>query len=252
MKTNDRKQNGIFKLAFFQIILFTVSCAPNKQLLQGINDASMSDEHDAAQTPNNQPIPPAIQSMNLDGFISGGPFDQHQAIHFNKMSGKLLINLPLSANQFLSPGMSLELPQLSGVEIVSSQDNQGNIYLSIAVPINYITRGLTAIHPAKLPNGDPLPQIAGGELPEVAFTLNAGHNTKLYIYIGVDIIAVYVESKFDPYIKLTYPIRNQARTKVVGYFSTIPAKKPQFQGGFFITTQLPIELAQILDEYYAK
>lgn len=245
--------DGLKGLIKIQFILFAVACAPNQKMLQAMNDTSMSDANDAAQAQDPaQSMPPTIQSMNLDGFISGGPFDQHQAIHFNKISGKLLINLPLSANQFLSAGMSMELPQLPGVELVSSADNQGNMYLSIAVPVKYITRGLQAVNPAKLPNGDPLPQIAGGELPELAFTLNASHNTRLYIYIGVDIIAVYFESKFDPYIKLTYPIRNQSRTKVVGYFSTVPAKKPQYQGGFFITTQLPLELAQILDEYYAK
>ncbi len=245
-------KNGILICAILPVVLFSISCAPNNQLLNGINEASMSDTQDVENLPSTNPVPPMIQSMNLDGYISGGPFDQHQAIHFNKQNGKLLINLPLSVNQFISPGMSFELPQLSGVDIASSQDNQENVYLSIAVPVHYITRGLTAINPGKLPNGDPLPQIAGGELPEVAFTLNAGHNTKLYIYIGVDIIAIYVESKFDPYIKLTYPIRNQAHTKVVGYFCTIPAKKSQSQGGFFITTQLPVELAQILDEYYAN
>ncbi|MEK7356360.1 MAG: hypothetical protein AAB250_07915, partial [Bdellovibrionota bacterium] len=90
-------------------------------------------------------------------------------------------------------------------------------------------------------------RVPDGELPSTAVQLTRT-NTKATIYLAPSMVGVFVNSSFNPYIDLTLPIRNEARTKTWGYFSTISEKNGAGSGGFFIAIKLPDDIARILED----
>lgn len=189
----------------------------------------------------------AYQSMEMKGWISGGSESDTLSIDIDKPNKALLLRLPLGMNGNVEI-TEAEVPQLPGVKFYTYDDpNNGKTYMVISVPFTYVIRGVNTLPPTKLPNGDALPQIPSGELPSLAVPVGHSKDVKMYLYVGVNVVGVYVETPFDPYIKATFSIKNQAKTKVLGYFSTIPAKG-SYQGGFFLSSTIPNEIALILEK----
>ncbi|MFZ4404796.1 MAG: hypothetical protein ACOYOK_11900 [Pseudobdellovibrionaceae bacterium] len=209
------------------------------------SSTSSSAENGASSVVTNSP---AFNALDMKSYISGGSYDGSLAIDLDKVKGTLILNLPLGVNPFIEV-TSLEIPKLPGVQFYTYVSASGTDYLAISVPLKYILHGVTFLSPGQLPNGDRLPQVPGGELPTTAVTISSKNNVKLNLYLGVNVIGLYVESPYNPYVNLTLPIKNSAKTKVIGYFSTI-AKKGTNQGGFFISAILPTDIAKILDDHF--
>jgi hypothetical protein len=110
--------------------------------------------------------------------------------------------------------------------------------------------GQVGLDPTTLPNGQPLPFTPGGEPPQVSF-LVPNINRVVRVYLGVNVVGVFVESPVDPMINLTFPIRNKAKTETIGYFSTVRRVTP-FNGGFFVSLVMPNTIAGLLDDYLRK
>lgn len=214
------------------------------------SDASDSSKEGADRTSQNLPSTPVedvYAKVNLKAQIQGGSYDQLLAVDFDVPTESLILNIPLAMNPFIAE-TSGQISQLKGVTYSTSSSKEGNKYLSIRVPIKYVMKGVSKLNPARLPNGDPLPRIPAGELPGLALKLFKDQEVSLHLYIGVEVVAVYIQTPFNPYLGLTYPIKNQAGSKVVGYFVTIPEKEA-YQGGFFLSHTLPQDVARYLDEH---
>lgn len=200
-------------------------------------------------------IPSPIQNVDLKGYINGGNYDETQTFDFDRTRGELIVRIPLGMdpNVFIGSG---SLEKLPGVSFYTTMSSDGNYHFVISIPVRYVLRGVTTLPSNRLPNGDPLPMMPAGELPSVAFTLNPNSTRKAYLYLGVDAIGLYVESEWltckagSPLcVSLSFPVRNQTKSKVVGYFSLLPGKNGA-TGGAFISSIIPPEIARILDDYF--
>lgn len=189
-----------------------------------------------------------FQKVDMKGWISGGSETDTLSIDIDKPNKALLLRLPLGMNGNIEL-TEAEVPSLPGVRFYTYEDSaNAKTYMVISVPLKYVVRGVgNTLPPNKLPNGDALPQIPSGELPSLAVAVGNSKNTKMYLYVGVNVVGVYVETPFDPFIKATFSVKNQTKTKVLGYFSTIPAKG-SYQGGFFLSSTIPNEIALILEK----
>lgn len=165
----------------------------------------------------------------------------------DKADQTIVLNFPMSENLF--PEMEMEIPDLPGAKLVSRKEGDKTI-LQFRIPIKYILKGAEIGNPQRLPNGDPLPQVPGGELPALAVTVPI-KDVKVTLYIGAEVLGIYVEVGFDPKVKLAFPIKTKkedgSQERTLGYFNTIPVKNP-YRGGFFLSLLMPPDLARILDE----
>lgn len=196
------------------------------------------------------PLPPdeLYQNVDLEGKVSGGNYDQHLAIRLDKQNNTIILMLPLGLNPFVGL-IQGHIPELQGAHFTTVQDDRGQIYLALTVPLSHIIKGgKFSDNVSKLPNGDPLPAVAGGELPSTAINIQNNDKVKAHLYLGKNVLGVFVTSPFNPYIALTQPIKNKAKTKIIGYFSTVP-EKGGFDGGFFMTFVMPPEIAKFLDDH---
>ncbi|MGZ3744300.1 MAG: hypothetical protein ACXVB1_16440 [Pseudobdellovibrionaceae bacterium] len=206
--------------------------------LSGINSSSSIDD--------NVTDPNAFQKLQYKGLVSGGNNDGTLVVDIDKVNGALLLILPLQMNSYIEPAEG-ELTDLPGVKFMTYKDDKGESYFAVNVPLRYVRKGASFLNPARLPNGDPLPQIASGELPSVAVAVPGKNNVKFNFYIGVNVVGIYVSSPYDPYMELHFPIRRGVET--IGYFHSVPAKSG-FDGGFFLNTQMPDSVAAIIDDHF--
>ncbi|MBX3040448.1 MAG: hypothetical protein KF789_07075 [Bdellovibrionaceae bacterium] len=223
---------------------------------QGTSSASStpsSGSNDGQNGGGNTPDP--IRNVDLKGYINGGNYDETQTFDFDRTRGELIVRIPLGMDPTVFIGTG-SVSQLPGVTFYTTMNSDGNYHFVISIPVRYVLRGVTTLPSNRLPNGDPLPMMPAGELPSVAFTLNPKSSRKAYLYMGVDAIGLYIESEWmtckagTPLcLSLSFPIRNQAKSKVVGYFSLLPGKNGA-TGGVFISSIIPPEIARILDDYF--
>jgi hypothetical protein len=100
-----------------------------------------------------------------------------------------------------------------------------------------------------LPGGRALPMMPSGEYPSLGLAIDASSNNKVYLYIGVNAVGIFVESGFFPeYLGITAPIKNKAGTRTLGYFTIVP-KQGQNKGGLFLSFLMPKDLATIIDNH---
>lgn len=187
--------------------------------------------------------------VDLAGSVSGGPYDQTQLLSVNPADKtlRLRFRLPfaLSGGEF-----RIEIPEIPGAFLSISESNttlrQSTILVEI--PLKYIIRGVqVGGEPKKLPNGNALPGIPGGELPELMVKIQR-ENLTFYVYLGVNAVGVFMPTPgFDPYFNLSFPIRSANERKVLGYLSTV-AEKGTSSGGFFVSVVVPDDFARVIDD----
>lgn len=160
---------------------------------------------------------------------------------------KLVVDLPVN---IFGGSMRYDISELPGSFVaIEPNPNSGQWQLSFNVPLQYLVKGVNLVGPKTLPNGDDLPGVPGGEPPRIA-----GHIVKgkldLYIYGSVKYFGIYVPTPgFNPFLDLTFPIKNKDKTKILGYFATVSEKRG-FSGGLFISIVFPPELARVLDDLF--
>ena len=209
---------------------------------------NLSSEQSAPTSPSSPPSSPELDKISFKGRVSGGIFDKALLVDLDKKKGFLILNIPLAGLKGLEL-LNVEIPQTKGVRFELTQNSDGLSVLSLKVPIKYITKGVNFLPPERLPNGDILPQMPSGELPSLAVALTRNSESRAHIYFGVEALGVFIETKFDPYIKMTLPIKNEAGTKTIGYLSLVPEKSGH-RGGLFLSAQLPRDLSRLLDNHF--
>lgn len=223
--------------------LALTACGPNFQAAQNLTSGGNN-----ASGGGTLPDPQSdFQNMKVDGTVSGGSYGDNEVIAIDKVKKELIVRFPVLATPFMDPNLMVQVPDIQGAYFTMETMPDGSPTLALRIPLDKVLKGIEFLPPQKLPNGDPLPGVPDGELPAAAVQLTRT-STKATIYLSPSYVGVYVNSSFDPYIALTLPIRNEARTKTWGYFSTIPEKKGIAPGGFFISIKLPDDIARIIDE----
>jgi hypothetical protein len=192
--------------------------------------------------------PGQIDAGQYETKVSGGSFDGLKVVSIDWKSRMITFRLPMLASPIFD-GASLEvpLPQIPGA-FVGIETLQNGSALVVRMPLDRFLKGLKDADPSRLPNGDPLPGVPDGELPSLALDVSQlvgrSSNIKSTLYLAPTVIGVFVSTPFDPFIRLTFPLRNESK-RVMGYFSTVP-KKTTFDGGFFLSFALPDDLAREL------
>lgn len=248
MTLNTMKlQVGRLALSFSAIACLTLTaCGPSFEAVQNLTSNGGGNGNNSSgggtTTPNEE-----FQNMKVDGTVSGGSYGENEVIAIDKVKKELIVRFPILATPFMDPSLMVQVPDIEGAYFTMETMPDGSPTLALRIPLSKVLRGVEFLPPSALPNGDPLPGVPDGELPSAAVQLTRT-STKATIYLSPSYVGVYVNSEFDPYIALTLPIRNQARTKTWGYFSTVPAKSPTVPGGFFVSIKLPDDIARIIDE----
>jgi hypothetical protein len=232
----------IFAVSFFLgSTLATTGCG------QGHFNSPLSSLGSQSQGSTNGDMWVGVDTM---GFVSGGPLNQSRIFRIDTTLNLLIISVPFPSNP-LGMGASFPIQGMPGATAEIALDPQtGSWVMNLSVPLRYLVKGFEFAQPDTLPNGDALPAVPGGELPRIA-----GHiqNTKLnlFVYGSVKYFALFLPTPgLNPMVNLTYPIKNQAKTKILGYVSTV-AQKGSFDGGVYLALILPPELARLLDNLFS-
>jgi hypothetical protein len=198
------------------------------------------------------PVAPKVNAKDYAGTLNGGGFTNTSVISIDIPKSEIVFRLPLLQNPFLDGTMlDIPVPQVPGARVGLDTLPDGRVAVVLRMPISTYLNGAKLLPPSKLPNGDAIPGVPDGELPSVAIDLNTLLKIKATLYLAPTVVGIYVNSPFDPFIRLTFPIRNDSNA-ILGYFSVVPAKVDSisgvsYQGGFFASFALPDDLARALN-----
>ena len=235
-----------FKIAVIGcIVALTTACAPGFETTQASKGSNGSLDSGGGSNPGGGTS--TGEPVAMDGSINGGRFDQTKVVEIDKVSKALVVRLPFIAGFTIGAQVPLPINGVEGASIGVEPNADGSSSLVLRIPLAKVLNGVDTLPSSRLPNGDALPAIPEGELPSVGLSFN-NSNLKGALYLSPTVVGLFVSTKFDPYIRLTLPIRDAARTRTFGYFTSIPAKTG-YDGGFFISIALPDDLARAIDDW---
>ncbi len=197
------------------------------------------------------PLGGAWGKLEVAGSVGGNSeFKGSQVLKLDKVNKELVITLPLPADGYLNDTqLSLDLPKFPGTKVQLDPMEDGKAALTLHVPLASLVKGVDFGDPTKLPNGRPLPGVPDGELPSEAVRLTNLTDISATIYLGKNVVGVFVNSPLDPLADLSFPIKNQDQTKTWGYLHTLKASTFRgSDGGFFIAVALPDDIARIIED----
>lgn len=213
---------------------------------QGSSDGGNSGQ--GGTTAPTEPAPPsAYDKMDLNGYVGGGTYENEKVLGIDKANNALLLYLPLPG---AFSNLYIDVPQVKGVQIKTVMDSQQKARVAVSIPLRLLVKDRVTTLPAtKLPNGNNLPMMPSGELPSLGLGLNPNSDNKVYLYFGVNAVGMFIESSLFPaFLGLTYPLKNAAATRTLGYFTIVP-KSGAYNGGLFLSFILPNDLAKIIDDH---
>jgi hypothetical protein len=244
------KTSKLTALALIAITTGLTGCGQSFQAasnLSGSNSSSSTGGNGASGISDSSA---AFKALSVDGTFSTYP--ETQVIEIDKANLQLIVRLPtpLPLSTFQTSVQSI--PQIPGATVTVEELSGGGSALVLRLPLSAIVKGIAVASPSRLPNGDPLPGVADGELPSFAVYLSKVGQINPTIYLGPSVVGIYLNSPTEipaiPIIgSLTLPIKNAARTRTWGFFSAIPAKGTD-KGGFYISLALPDDIARIIDD----
>lgn len=229
--------------------LTAVGCGKGMTAKSGFLNSSMSQSTPAQGIPSPDNSTPAPQqSVEFSaGFVSGGLFGGSKVVELDRVKKVMRIALPIPAANPFMVGLEKEfdLKDMPGAKLVLSSQPGANFSVALELPLRYFLGDILFVQSEGLPNGDPLPGIPGGELPKFNLNIDPSGHVKTSIYIGPAMAGIYLESPFDPYVKLMFPIASKDQKITYGYLNTVPAKAG-FSGGFFLGVKIPDAISQEL------
>jgi len=133
----------------------------------------------------------------------------------------------------------------SYVEISPDLESNGTL-LQLQISLQDVMGGdLETLDPQRLPGGRPLPGVASGELPAVAFTIEEFHNVSLYL--GKHVYGVFVPVKLP--LKESIPtFRFYIDGKRMGNISLVGKDSNGENDGVLLMLDLAAETKQLLQE----
>jgi hypothetical protein len=244
---NPKKINALGSLISLSLIL--AACTDGGFQASQLGDANTIQSTNSAGQ-NTAPavkLPTAYEKLDLEGYVSGGSYDSAFAMKLDKTNDTIIMNLPIPAGPFSN--IYLDIPNLKGAKIKTYYDTSNAPQVAISIPLNHILHAVINLPVSTLPNGTALPAMPSGEAPFLALGLNQNSENKVYLYIGVNAVGVFIENSYIPSnLGMTFPIKNKMKTKILGYFTVVP-KSGSFNGGLFCALPLPTGIAKIMDDH---
>lgn len=208
---------------------------------------SLGDDGSSQGTPGTPGTPGnSWEKVDYQGKADGGPNNEKLVVYIDKVNQALILVLPIPV---LIPIISpMPIDKLDGAKLTSFTNADGSQNMAISIPLRKIVRGGAFTPNERLPNGDPLPFVPAGELPGFGIEFPQMRNYQIYLYVGVNVAAAFVELP-DVGLPITFisPVKNKAKTKVVGAVGYV-APKNNYDGGMYLAAQLPAELARTIDD----
>ncbi|MGZ3773202.1 MAG: hypothetical protein ACXVCY_02455 [Pseudobdellovibrionaceae bacterium] len=202
----------------------------------------------APSTPTTPSAPSPYDTLEMSAYVGGTTYDNMQVVALDKANNALLLYLPLPPGPFSN--LYIDVPDVKGVKIATTLDSQQNARVAVSIPLKFIVKDKVTLPPATtLPDGRDLPMMPSGEYPSLALGLNQNSDKKVFLYFGVNAVGLFLQSSYFPeYIGITAPIKNQAGTRTLGYFTIVP-KSGANNGGLFLSFILPNDISKIIDDH---
>lgn len=191
--------------------------------------------------------------QKTDGAVDGWKYDGQVVVQIDAENQALVLVMPLPPI-FLMPVASMPIPELPGAAIFPLTQPDGTSSMAVRIPLKYIVKGSSLSNYNTLPNGDPLPFMPVGENRGFAISFPQNMKYRLHLYISANAAAVFVET---PDFKLPeqwvilpslgFPVKNQDKTQVVGYFAVV-ANRGIHNSGVYVASRIPREVAILIDE----
>ncbi|MCB9025157.1 MAG: hypothetical protein H6625_02460 [Bdellovibrionaceae bacterium] len=186
---------------------------------------------------------PTAPQVELDGKVSGGIWDGKELLKLDLENQALLVRVPVDFEAEIVAG-TFPIPGKEGLTLEFVTNADSSKHLQLRIPLKKLLRRDLNLSEMGLPNGDPLPMVFDGKLPHISTQIG---KSDVHFYTGKGTAALFVPTKFNPYITLVFPIKNKNK-EVLGYFATI-AEKLGSQGGFYASVQLPDDLLSKIDTW---
>lgn len=174
-----------------------------------------------------------------------------QSFDIDPVTGMLSVKIDLPGNIF-GGSISYPIQEIPGASVAIQLDPvSGKWQLAFNIPLSALVKGVGPVGPKTLPNGDTLPGVPGGEPPKLGVHVTRG-KVDMYIYGSVKYFALFVPTPtLNKYLllDLNFPIKNKAKTKIVGYFATVSPKRG-FDSGLYLSVVFPPELSALLDTIF--
>ena len=231
-----------------------ISCNKNGAFTTNSGTSTSSDNSSSLGSDNPPPpatpsVPSAYEKLDLNAYVNGTTYENEKAFSLDKANNALLLYLPLPPGPFTN--IYIDAPNVKGVKITTVMDSQQKARIAVSIPLRLIVKDKITTLPSAttLPGGRALPMMPSGEYPSLGLGLNQSNENKVYLYIGVNAVGMFVESSYFPeYFGITAPVKNQAGTRTLGYFTIVP-KQGANNGGLFLSFLLPKDLARIIDDH---
>ncbi len=161
--------------------------------------------------------------------------------------GQIIINIPLG----LAPLFTIGSGKYKEITFSIQGSVTTGFSLSVRIPLKYILR-LASVEnaaPGLLPNGDPIPDVPGGELPKLNIIVNSTKKEKIHLYLSKEYVGVLFESKFDPVVNGSFPLMDRNDLNTLGYFHIISAKN-NAPAAFLLLLKFNPQISTLLDDYF--
>lgn len=248
------KNKAASLLVALSMTTLLISCNKNSGFSTNSSTSASSDNSsslggDNPPSPATPGIPSAYEKLDLNAYVNGTTYENEKAFSLDKANNALLLYLPLPPGPFTN--IYIDAPNVKGVKITTVMDSQQKARIAVSIPLRLIVKDKITTLPSAttLPGGRALPMMPSGEYPSLGLGLNQSNENKVYLYIGVNAVGMFVESSYFPeYFGITAPVKNQAGTRTLGYFTIVP-KQGANNGGLFLSFLLPKDLARIIDDH---
>lgn len=242
---------GLFNFSIFALIFLMMACAPQGFDAQTQLSTPASGGTDTGKSGGTD-VPPTPSTSELNTLENMKASDQtyNSQVYIDKSDWSLVLKVPMGFNPFIS-ATQIPIPQIQGAQVKTEIDSDWNAFVIVRIPLKSILRGVSQLEASNnLPNGDALPKMPAGEPAGIALTISSQKSVKMNLYIAIEAVGVFVETPFDyPFpAYISFPIKNQAQTQMLGWFTLVP-RKNEFNSGFFMSFKLPLEVSEILNKY---
>lgn len=243
---------------FISLTLLT-SCAKegfqtsNVSLPDGNNDGSGGGNNN----PPNLSLEDQIKRLDMGTYLFNSPISGidpskgYLVADLDKTGdGQIIINIPLGITPLFSLGAGAH-QKYKDISFSLQGSITSGFSLNIKVPLKYILRlgNFENTAPGHLPNGDPIPEVPGGELPKLNITVNSGKKEKIHLYLSKEYVGILFESKFDPGVDFSTPLTDRNDLNTLGYFHIISAKN-NAPAAFLLLLKFKPQISTLLDDYF--
>ncbi len=195
--------------------------------------------------PNRYTTTHPLDQLDMSYRLNRGPFYNHEVIRLDRRNNAVILSAPTLIPPLGGTAPYTPIPGMPGAYSTFTHRN-GTPAMEIYMPLPYVFHGPPGGIIKRLPNGQPLPGIPGGELPSVGIHLSKGNET-IHLYLGKGAFAIYypIEDYSWP-VGLRFPIHTKSKRQTIGYFALVPSSGG-VSGGVYLALIFPPSIARTLD-----